>query len=709
MEHIQLGGPGLGLTFEHKDTPFRLLQIQRSGDEPMLRSDPARRQPGPGPIGNPLALVIRPADPRNSAGQIHHLDRFLVDRLEHTRTTLEVYLSHDQLPLNIGLSVTVEGHVATWRGQVIWNGDYPLDVDVYYPLFSRLCFTGKDDEYGLVSAVSGQRLAPLDRTNFRHTYPGNISLPGFMVGGGGRGLTFLDENRAEYATDPGPATQRAHVVGNRFPLIEGEPAHYMDEGDIEYGGDSGPFAGICHTRMLAPAPADASDWMPEARDTQDIAYHWAATGDAVDLGPVMTYAHHGTWRVGAEWMRRRRVNQPMRRPASDWYRRTTFISEDMGDAMVRRGESFHDFPALLQRKRELGSDLFHIPGFHEPEVIGSGRNWLNRGDYLFAADNLGGIKAAREGIRAIHRAGGRLLYYVEGLIVWKRSRIGRSDAREWALMKKDGTYDEHYTGFWHMCPACIGWQEWFAETCARIVESTGVDGFFIDSTCATYSHRCFNPRHNHPHPDVWAWGVRQLLSRVRQAVDRVNPQTLLFVEGVSDLAGEFVDGFISHGHSWSRYHLQEPLVRFTEPRLRVYESWANRNHAPADQPPEYLHTWNSVTGHRIYAHAPESQKMACLGRNTRRYYDMYPEICDSPMMSIAPQISPPFRAELFDGPPQILTVGNLSGSSAEAHVCLPMEAGMLFDRVDSSRIPVVDRTADFRFEPWQFRAFEVRP
>ena len=107
--------------------------------------------------------------------------------------------------------------------------------------------------------------------------------------------------------------------------------------------------------------------------------------------------------------------------------------------------------------------------------------------------------------------------------MWKRSRIGRTLGQEWALMEQDGSYTEHYKGFWHMCPAVPEWQDWLARTMAEIVRTTGVDGFFIDSTLATYNHRCFNPAHHHPHPDVWNWGVRRMLRRVREELDKVNP------------------------------------------------------------------------------------------------------------------------------------------------------------------------------------------
>lgn len=309
---------------------------------------------------------------------------------------------------------------------------------------------------------------------------------------------------------------------------------------------------------------------------------------------------------------------------------------------------------------------------------------------------------------AIHRQGGRIIYYVEGLIMWKRSRIGHTKGKEWALMKADGAYDDHYKGFWHMCPACAGWCDWIAETCAEIVKTTGIDGFFIDSMCATHNHRCYNPDHRHPHPDVWNWGVRKMMRRIREATDAVDPGTILIVEGCGDITREFADGFLSHGHSWSGMALDEPVVRFLHPDMRAFESWASRREIAAEKPMEKLHVWNSVNGYRIYAHNPDCDEMADLGVRTRRYYDAFPEICDNDMSVLEVECDNCI-AQLFEGAPPVITAGNVTGGHAQARLDLPISCGMLFDRVDSKRVPVVDGRAEFSLAPWEFRAFEIRP
>jgi len=79
----------------------------------------------------------------------------------------------------------------------------------------------------------------------------------------------------------------------------------------------------------------------------------------------------------------------------------------------------------------------------------------------------------------------------------------------------------------------------------------------------------------HIYPDVWTWGVRQTLQRMREELDKVNPNAVLFTEGEADIAREFVDGFVSHSHSWGHGEFTEPLVRFLYPDMRAYESWGD--------------------------------------------------------------------------------------------------------------------------------------
>ncbi|HYG34860.1 MAG TPA: hypothetical protein VEC99_08760, partial [Clostridia bacterium] len=200
----------------------------------------------------------------------------------------------------------------------------------------------------------------------------------------------------------------------------------------------------------------------------------------------------------------------------------------------------------------------------------------------------------------------------------------------------------------------------------------------------------------------------QMLKRVREECDKVNPEAVLLVEGCGDIGREFADGFVAHSHFWSDNTFQEPMVRFLHPDMRAYESWGYvpRNGSNEDLKRWFL--WNCVQGYRVYAHNASREVMAEASRKVRRYYDSFPEICDSPMSLLTPRAENGF-AQLFDGPPQVVTVGNPSSSSVECSLTVPVSASALFDRVTGQEIPILNGAAKISMQPWEYRAFELRP
>jgi glycosidase len=62
-------------------------------------------------------------------------------------------------------------------------------------------------------------------------------------------------------------------------------------------------------------------------------------------------------------------------------------------------------------------------------------------------------------------------------------------------MHKDGTIDGPYTkqGFYHMWPRLHEWQDHLADTAARLLRETGVDGIRLDSL-GFYFLPCYTPR-----------------------------------------------------------------------------------------------------------------------------------------------------------------------------------------------------------------------
>ena len=684
--NIVLTDGGIEVAFACDGERIRLVRIGRPGETPFVRN---------GQIGNPLVVVVL----QGRYTGVHGMETFHINKRFDGDRRLLLFLEHDHMPMQLSLDISVEGNVITWLGQAIWNGSEPLDADLYFPLLSRVTFDSPSTDRAIFPQISGSTRGPLGDVNYCAAYLGTLSSPVFLVEGSGRGLAVLDDNRADLAVDPGAAARRVYLFGNRFP----------PSADLSQAGGDGPFTGICHTRRFRPVGDFGGDPVYNAAEVQGPDY-MRKVGDGVDLGPIRCYAYTGNWQTGADWLRGQRAQVPMRSSPAEWYRDTTFLGEGDAEPYARAGRSLLELPEMLETCRTGGADLLHIRGFHDGELLGVDANVQNRGDYLFPAQNLGGADALRCGIRAAQRAGGRILLYVEGLIVWKRGRIGRSRAEQWQLREEDGSPIEHHRGFWHACPACADYQEWLARTLAETIRITGADGFFIDSSLATANRRCFHPGHAHPHPDVWNWGVRGMLRRVREEVDKVDPRTVLLVEGCGDLGREFADGFVSHTHVWTGQTFTEPLVRFLHPEMRAFESWGGSGSA-VETPLETMrasHVWNAVHGHRIYSHAPLFEHLSQLALRTRRCYNAYPEITANPL-SVLDVGTRDCIAQLFDGPPVVLTVGETSGKDVRAEVRLPVHGAVLLDRTDGSRVQLRDRTAELRLHAYELRAFEVRP
>ncbi len=702
-ETIKIGSEaGVCLSFERRGLQLSLQQIQRQTQPPILYGDAAMRTAGSGPIGNPLTLVILDGPQQGTYG----MDSFEVTRLEHTPSRLLVYLRNAKVPMQIGLEIAVEGDVVEWRGQAVWNGPDDVDVDLYYPLLSRVRFDPAGNDRLISAEISGVEKAHVSSLNYTSTYMGKLSSPVFLVDGDGRGLAFVEDSRADYAADPGGCRQRSCMVGTKFPLPDDSNAAH----DLAPGAD-GPFAGWRHRRLLLGTKRFGGQ--PEYDEAEAHGtLPMIKLGDSVDLGPVLNYAYAGTWKTAALWMRQQRQFLPFRTSPAKWYRDTTFLSEENPDRLVRTGHTLYDLPLLLEERHALGSEMMLLPGFNEPEILGTEENMLNRGDYFYPAENLGGWEAMRRGVEATHRQGGHVLLYVEGLIVWKRSRIGRSKAGDWALMDANGKYTENYRGFYDMCPAEPGWQEWFGRTLADIVRTTGVDGFFMDSMLATDNHRCFNPKHAHaPQPDIWNWGLRRVLQRVREEVDKADPNTILLCEGAGDLAREFTDGSLSHGHAWSRMSFTVPLSRFLHPQMRAFEADGMEPRTPGASrwPVKKPLLWNAVQGYRIFMEGESHEVLAGMGRRIREYYDLYPEICDA-QVSLCDVKATDCMAQWFDGLPPVVTCGNDSDAARTVTLEFPAatQVALLFDRRDQKRISVEAGKAQFTLEPWEYRAFELR-
>lgn len=172
--------------------------------------------------------------------------------------------------------------------------------------------------------------------------------------------------------------------------------------------------------------------------------------------------------------------------------------------------------------------------------------YMSDGTYYFRRD-LGGAAAMREGVERLHGIGRRAIFYIAGFGLRKDSDLYRqSNMHDWVIMDSSGNVQERgYVQGVAMCPGSKLWQDHLAHTAKRILQESGADGIRLDEFGAFIE--CHNPAHNHKTPYDYNQWMRELLRRVRTAMDEVNPEAILLTEQPTDYFLEYCDGALRSG------------------------------------------------------------------------------------------------------------------------------------------------------------------
>ncbi len=191
-------------------------------------------------------------------------------------------------------------------------------------------------------------------------------------------------------------------------------------------------------------------------------------------------------------------------------------------------DSFHELPKLLEQSRQLNSDVIYLNDYWEG-------GYPLKGDYAPRAD-LGGPEALRDGIRAIHDRGGRVIVYLEAFVVSRECDIGRAQGADWAMMHADGTF-MHYPGleafnYYLMWPGHgSGFADYLAELGRRMVGEYGVDGFHLDSYGCQSGWRDHHPDHlDGALPGEFDIRAVDLVHTLRERIRSANPDAIVMME-----------------------------------------------------------------------------------------------------------------------------------------------------------------------------------
>lgn len=263
--------------------------------------------------------------------------------------------------------------------------------------------------------------------------------------------------------------------------------------------------------------------------------------------------------------------------------------------------------AMDRLEEDLGPALYkrYASYWVKEPVSGKLMYPLNRGDYDGYMPEWGGLPALRAHIQKMKDAGLLPMFYTDPILACANTRMGREHGPEYGVMNprwKDvyntGKTPEGYVGSYgsyNMCQDNAWYQQWLAETMARVCRETGIDGVRLDE----YGHRgyvCTSPRHQHlyaePEHNAWLQALARSARLVHQAMDEVRPDLVLTTEfpGTDQLAAA-LDGAIVYDLRRVRSFRPVPinLLRFYFPACRPLEI----NRPPRPEAKDWM-LWNMV-------------------------------------------------------------------------------------------------------------------
>ncbi|MBI4578629.1 MAG: hypothetical protein HY718_02950 [Planctomycetes bacterium] len=199
-----------------------------------------------------------------------------------------------------------------------------------------------------------------------------------------------------------------------------------------------------------------------------------------------------------------------------------------GGGMTDQLTSFRELPRLLDDARRLGSDVIYLVGYWQG-------GYEAKGDYI-PYEALGGEAAFREGIEAVHRRSGRLIVYLEGFIISRKTDFARRVGPAWAMMDEHGQfYPYFHTGerFYLMYPGeGSGWTDHIVGVAADMARKYRVDGVHLDSYGLQWDWRDHHPAHPRGQdPHAFNQGAINLVRRMRTEMRKHNPEAIVILEG----------------------------------------------------------------------------------------------------------------------------------------------------------------------------------
>lgn len=292
-------------------------------------------------------------------------------------------------------------------------------------------------------------------------------------------------------------------------------------------------------------------------------------GEKIEYPPVQLLIHQGDWKFAAHRYREWFAKTFKPRVSPEWWSEVDIMNSlwiprpEAVETSKKGGHGIRSFrelpgPYYLRNQVDLFEWAMYWDGMRQhPESFGA---FGPDGSYHPRQD-LGGADAMRDAIGEIHRVGRRAMLYVAGRGLHRTSDLF-AGLKDGVHVNAQGKESRHGDDMF-MCPGYVPWQDQLARSCRRLLKETGADGIRLDELGMPFSP-CFSGAHPHENPfDGLRWN-RELLRKVRKAIDEVNPQAILTTEYFCDYFNESTNGallMVYPGHGLEPMRIAIPTYR----------------------------------------------------------------------------------------------------------------------------------------------------
>jgi len=286
-------------------------------------------------------------------------------------------------------------------------------------------------------------------------------------------------------------------------------------------------------------------------------------------GDFIIGLHSGDWHRGADIYRlfHKKLNTKFRR-APDYINKVPGMVCHY-DFKWQNGDINHRFRDLPEIFREASKN-----GFNSLLIAGWNINGFDNTYPCFRPDpELGTEKELMDGVKEIHRLGGRVFFYNNAYSFDKDNKDYESNGRNWAVKKYDGsTFDARWGRriLTAMCNSAAGWREKVKNNIRYLIERVEADGVYIDQL-SVMPLICHDKSHHHK--KSWILNNVSLIKEIRDELGaKYDGKIFLFSEFFTDALLPVLDSQLIHT-CWMagvKYAFPE-MVRYTFPSVLLMD------------------------------------------------------------------------------------------------------------------------------------------